>query len=294
MTPWLALVNPYAAHGRHAKTRVNAALGARNIPAEVIEVDGLPALRDVVDRAAGQNSNRFVAVGGDGTVNAVLNAILEHRWETVPVMAVLPAGSGCDLLRTFGIDNNIEQAADHLAGETTYPVDVGVAIGAWGRRYFLNVASTGATAAAAKTARSLPGWWGSFRYVGGLLGALPGSPRCEIVVEAGRRRFHGESLTVVLANGQYFGGGFNVAPRASMVDQLLDIQVFTARKREIGHLAAKVRGGHHLSDPAVRRYVAAEARVETTQPWMVEVDGEPIGTTPVLIRLQPGRILLKV
>ena len=294
MTPWLVLVNPYAARGRHAKTRVEAALRTRDIPADVLEVDGLPALRAAVRKATADRRNRFVAVGGDGTVNAVLNAVLGHRWETPPVLGVLPAGTGCDLLRTFGIGGRIDQAADRLAGETTYPVDVGLAIGEWGRRFFLNVASTGATAAAAAAAQRLPGWWGTFRYVGAMVGSLPGFRMCEIEVEAGERRFEGRSLAVICANGQFFGGGFNIAPRASMVDQLLDIQVITARKREVGRLVTKARGGHHLSDPGVRRYVTAEVRVETSEPWPVEVDGDPIGTTPVLVRLQAGRVMLKV
>ena len=294
MTPWLALVNPNAAQGRRAGPRVEAALRKHGIPGDVLEVDGIPALRDTVRTAASEGRNRFVAVGGDGTVNAVLNAVLEHEWPQPPTLGVLPAGTGCDLLRTFGIGNRIESAADRLAGGTTYPVDVGLAIGEWGRRFFLNVASAGATAAAALAAFRLPGWLGTLRYVGGVARSLPAFRRCEISLEAGSRRFAGESLAAVFANGQFFGGGFNIAPRASMVDQLLDIQVITARKREIGRLMSKARGGHHLSDPAVRRFVAPEVRLESAEPWPVETDGEPIGTTPVLLRLQDRRIRLKI
>ena len=294
MTRWLALVNPYAGRGRHAEARAKTALRSRQVPADVVVVDGIPALSDAVSRAIADGRDRFVAVGGDGTVNAVLNAVLGHPWDTPPVLGVLPAGTGCDLLRTFGIGNRIGDAADRLAGDTTYPVDVGLAIGEWGRRFFLNVAATGATAAAAVAALRLPGWLGTFRYVGGVAASLPGFRRSDIVLEAGGRRFEGKSLGVIVANGQFFGGGFNIAPRASMVDQLLDIQVITARKREVGRLMSKARGGNHLSDPAVRRYVAPEVRVEATERWPVEVDGDPIGETPLVVRLQAGRVVLKV
>ena len=294
MTRWLALVNPYAGRGRHAEARAETALRSRQVPADVVVVDGIPALSDAVSRAIADGRDRFVAVGGDGTVNAVLNAVLGHPWDTPPVLGVLPAGTGCDLLRTFGIGNRIGDAADRLAGDTTYPVDVGLAIGEWGRRFFLNVAATGATAAAAVAALRLPGWLGTFRYVGGVAASLPGFRRSDIVLEAGGRRFEGKSLGVIVANGQFFGGGFNIAPRASMVDQLLDIQVITARKREVGRLMSKARGGNHLSDPAVRRYVAPEVRVEATERWPVEVDGDPIGETPLVVRLQAGRVVLKV
>lgn len=294
MTPWLALVNPYAARSRHAATRVATALGRRNIPADVMEVDGIDALRDTVAGAFGQARTRFVAVGGDGTINVVLNALLAHEWDSPPVLGILPTGTGCDLLRTFGIGNRIESAADRLVGETTYPVDVGLAIGEWGRRFFLNVASVGATAAAAKASCRFPAWVGTFRYVGGVAASLPGFRMSEIVVDAGKRSFRGTALTAIFANGQFFGGGFNIAPRASMVDQLLDVQIITARKREVVRVMPKARGGHHLTDPAVRRFVAEEIRVETAEPWPVEADGEPLGTTPLLVRLQTDRIRLKI
>ena len=294
MTPWLVLVNPFASRSRHARVRVETALGNRDIPAEVLEVEGLDTLRDTVAQAAAERRTRFVAVGGDGTVNAVLNALLSHEWDSPPVLGILPAGTGCDLLRTFGIDNRIESAADRLAGDTTYPVDVGVAIGEWGRRFFLNVASIGATAAAAAASGRFPGWLGTFRYVAGVAASLPGFRISEVALDAGRRSFRGRALTVVFANGQFFGGGFNIAPRASMVDQLLDVQVITASKREVARLMPKARGGHHLTDPSVRRFVAGEVRVETLEPWPVEADGEPLGTTPLLVRLQAGRIRLKI
>ena len=269
MTPWLALVNPYAARGRGARARVEAAIRERGIAGDAVDVDGMAALEDTVGTAASEGRTRFVAVGGDGTVNAVLNALLAYEWREPPTLGVLPAGTGCDLMRTFGAGNRIESEVDRLAGETTYPVDVGLAIGQWGRRFFLNVASAGATAAAAAAALRLPGWLGTLRYVGGVAVSLPTFRRCEVSLEADRRRFSGESLAVVFANGQFFGGGFNIAPRASMVDQLLDIQVITVRKREVGRLMPKARGGHHLSDPAVRRFVASEVRLETSEPWPV-------------------------
>ena len=116
MIPWLVLVNPYASRARNACSRVENALEARGIAADVVEVDGFAALRDTVSKAVAEQRDRFVAVGGDGSVNAVLNEILSHDWDSPPILGVLPAGTGCDLLRTFGIEDQIESAVDHLAG----------------------------------------------------------------------------------------------------------------------------------------------------------------------------------
>jgi len=106
--------------------------------------------------------------------------------------------------------------------------------------------------------------------------------------------FPGPALTVVVANAQFFGGGFNIAPRASMVDGLLDVQIITSRRREVAALMRKARGGDHLADPGVRRFVAPEARIETDEPLPVEVDGEPLGRTPLVVRLQAGCLSLMV
>ena len=294
MTPWLVLVNPHAGRGRSVIADAVAALRSHSVPADVLEVDGLDALGDAVRDAAAADRRRLVAVGGDGTVNAVLNEIMAHGWNAAPLLGILPAGTGCDLLRTFGIGPDLDRAASRLAEGTPYPVDVGLAMGEWGRRYFLNVASAGATAAAARTAQRIPARLGSFRYVAAVAASLPSWRRIDARVEAGRREFSGLALTVVAANAQFFGGGFNIAPRASMVDGLLDIQVISSRRWEVAALMRKARGGDHLADPGVRRFVAPEARIEADPPWPVEVDGEPIGRTPLLVRLRAGSLRLMI
>ena len=73
------------------------------------------------------------------------------------------------------------------------------------------------------------------------------------------------------ANAQFIGAGFNIAPRAAMMDGLLDV-----------------------SDPAVRRFAVAEARVEAEGGWPVEADGEVLGETPVVFRVQQGLLSLKI
>lgn len=110
----------------------------------------------------------------------------------------------------------------------------------------------------------------------------------------GGRRFEGEALGMAAANAQFIGAGFNIAPRAAMTDGLLDVQVFTARRREVFRLTRKARTGGHLSDPAVRRFAVAEVRVEAEGCWPVEADGEVLGETPVVFRVQQGLLSLKI
>ena len=294
MTPWTVLVNPHAGKGRTAKARTIAALESRKVAAEVIEVDGLDVLQTVIDEAVAAGQTRYVSVGGDGTVNAVVNELLSHQWSRPPTLGVLPAGTGCDLLRTFGISQKLGEATQHLVGDDTYLIDVGVVSGEWGRRYFVNVGDAGVLGAAAEVASEISARWGTLRYVAALLRALPGFKGGHVNVVAGERRYQGDALAVIFANGQFFGGGFNIAPRATLVDGELDIQIIHCKKREALRLVPKVMRGLHLTDPAVKRFSAAEVQVETAIPWPVEIDGEFIGNTPVVARVLPGRIALKI
>lgn len=292
--PWLVLANPAAGVGEGRRERVEAALSERGIAAEVVEMRDRGTLREAVAEAAGAGRDRFAAVGGDGTVNAVVNEVLGHTWESPPVVGVLPAGTACDLLRTFAIPQTLEGAAGHLLGTDVYPVDVGVAMGEWGRRFFVNAATLGLLAEAVRTAGRMSPRWRSARYVAALLRVLPRFGRSPVRVEMGGRRFEGEALGMAVANAQFIGAGFNIAPRAAMMDGLLDVQVFTARRREVLRLTRKARTGEHLSDPAVRRFATAEVRVEAENGWPVEADGEVLGETPAVFRVQQGLLSLKI
>ena len=81
MSRWLVLVNPHAGRGRTALVRAEAALGQREIEADFAVVDGIGSLRDTVGEAFADDRDRFVAVGGDGSVNAVVNVNRDGMWD---------------------------------------------------------------------------------------------------------------------------------------------------------------------------------------------------------------------
>ena len=294
MTRWYVLVNPDASGGRNAPLRAAAALNRAGIDHDLV----VPATRgestELVHAAVGRGRTHFVAVGGDGTVNALVNDLLDADWGEPPVVGILPGGTGCDLIRTFGVPQDLDAAARHLLGDTTYVIDVGVAEGDWGQRHFVNVAQAGAAAAAVERAVRLPARLGPAKYPLGLALALPSFRRSLVRVTTERRVVESDALAVIAANGQFFGGGFNVAPRATLIDGELDLQVLSPAKRHAVRLVPRIRRGAHLSDRSVRRLSSAWALVETEHSWPVELDGDPVGNTPVRFGVSPGRIALKI
>jgi diacylglycerol kinase (ATP) len=288
---WLVLVNPNAGRRPSVAVRVRQVLSDIGVEATVEQVDGPEEMRRVAVASAATDD--LAVVGGDGTVSLVVDALMHAAPARMPVIAVLPGGSGCDLLKTFGIPGDLEGAARHLLGDQTYRIDVGRLDGAWGRRHFVNVAQTGAGAAAAETAPRLSRRLGTARYPLAFAARLPGFPIADVVLTGGRG-YRGRALAVIMANAQFFAGGWNVAPKAMLVDGELDVQIINARKRQAPAIVPRVIRGTHLTLPQVHRMSLPSLTVSTSVPWPVEVDGDHIGTSPFDARVIPGAIELKI
>jgi diacylglycerol kinase family enzyme len=115
-----------------------------------------------------------------------------------------------------------------------------------------------------------------------------------VTITTERRTYESEALAVIMANAQFFAGGWNVAPRATLVDGILDIQIINASKTQAPVIVPKVIKGTHLGDPSVRRFTAAEFKIETDPTWPLEADGDLVGNTTVSGRVVPAAIHLKI
>ncbi|MFP5333401.1 MAG: diacylglycerol/lipid kinase family protein [Acidimicrobiia bacterium] len=288
---WTVLVNRAAGRRPIDPIRVRSVLDDLGLESDIEVPEDQATMRAIaLDRSVDHD---LVVVGGDGSVSAVVDALMHSAPARMPVLGVLPAGTGCDLLKTFGIPGTLEGAARHLLGTNTYAIDVGRLDGAWGRRHFVNVAQTGAGAAAAETAPRMPRRIGAARYPAAFAARLPRFPRTEVRVIGGRG-YTGRALAVILANAQFFAGGWNVAPKAMLVDGELDVQVIDAAKLAAPGIVPRIVKGTHLGLPNVRRMSIGSLSVSTAVPWPVEADGDYLGTTPFDARVIPGAIHLKI
>ena len=296
---WLVLVNPSAGRKPVGIDRVRSALDHAGIVASIATPSSSEAMSGAITEARGQGVRHIAVVGGDGTANLAANAILGLQWRQEPVLGVLPAGTGCDLLRTFGLPQKLEEAARHLATSETYQIDVGLLEGDFGARHFLNVAQAGVGAGAVETAERLQRGWGQARYPLAFLRSLPAFPPAQVdligVNRRGEKIHHqGKALAVIWANAQFFAGGWNVAPRANLTDGRLDVQIIDTRKRRAPALVPKIIRGVHASDPAVRRFSWSACRLETKPVWPLEADGDLVGNTPVTVAVLAGALQLKI
>ena len=294
MTRWWVTVNPAAGRGRDLTRRVESALDVRAVDYELRTSETAEAVGGIIAQGRDLGYDSFLAVGGDGTANLVLNQLLKNAWAEPPTFGILPAGSGSDFVRTFAIPNELEAAADHLLDEDRYPVDVGLLMGLFGRRYFLNAVNAGIGARTVVEAGKFPDWMGSRRYLAGFWSALARTAPDDIRVECDKRTIAAVGWNVVIANGQFFGGGMNVAPRAAAGDGLFDVQVYSGPRRLAPAVIRRVVRGTHLTHTAVRRTTGRSVDVEIPHDWLVEADGEIVGKGPFSAEIVEGSLNFKI
>ena len=282
--------------GYHAEEAGRAALAAfaeLGVDASPIVTDDRDELGSSVVVAARQGHGVFIA-GGDGTMNAVVDALLGATDEPA-VVGVLPAGTGSDFARMFAFPADPAEAVRRAVAGDDYPIDVGVLSGRWGSRAVLNVGQAGIGGATARLADRLPRSWGPRKYELAFWGALPTFVPGPGRIEHDRGSVELERGVVVAAcNGEFFGGGMRIAPKASIVDGKFDLMVVDTHRAKALTLFPRMKQGLHLKDPAVRRILTASFRLETERPWPVEIDGDGVGETPLEGRVEPAALRLRV
>jgi len=286
----LLIVNPRAGNGRGGiRERLLTALAGVGIVPDVIGTTGPGDATRIAREQAEAGRRLIVAVGGDGTVHEVVNGMVDAETGEVrgddPVLGIVSAGSGCDLVRTFGLDRPPEVLARHLVTDATTRIDLGrVRLtgpdGSPTVRVFANVAEVGFGGTVAAVARRLPSGLGERRYRLGIVAAWGSFRRVATTVTHDGGEHQGDLCNVVVANGQFFGGGLKVAPRSLPDDGRLDVQAWGGSVTDVIRAGRQLRDGSHLARPDVRAWSSASVGVTTRRPTAVEADGEVLGTSP--------------
>jgi YegS/Rv2252/BmrU family lipid kinase len=244
------------------------------------------------EAAAAAPDALLVVVGGDGTVNEVVNGAPRAE------VAVLPCGTGQDFGRTHRIPSAFDDAVRIALGGEVRPIDLGrVAFAGGGSRLFANVASAGMSGAVARRANAMTkalGGRATFFYA--LTREFLAWQNTQVVVglDGGLRR-EGPMHDVIVANGRYHGGGMKVAPDARQDDGLFDVVLIgDVTKLDFLTTAPKLYSGAYLSHPKVEPLSSSTVVIESAEPLPLEVDGEPIGTTPARFEIVPSALRVHV
>jgi diacylglycerol kinase (ATP) len=243
-----------------------------------------------------------VAVGGDGTVNEVVNGLMAPGANRAgATLGVIITGRGSDLARTIGIPSDYSEACARLAGERTMTVDLGLVTfyqeGEQGQRYFVNVGGGGFDAEVAHRANRAPNFMGgTIPYLTSLVTTLMAyrNKAIDLILDD-QEPIRMVANSVVVANCQYFGGGMKVAPEADPNDGLFDVVVIgDIDKIEFLMTVPKVYDGTHITHPQVDTYRAKRVEVRSEQDLLLQVEGEVCGHTPLTFDIIPSALQIRV
>lgn len=296
LTPRVVIWNPQASRAREAEAlrRRIACDSLSHIVEATSRAHATRIAREV--KASAPPQTILVAAGGDGTVNAVLQGLipLENAGaEQEGTLAILPLGTGNDFSRHLGIAQDPLDAWNSFDHLETRRVDLG-----WVRhenegRIFCNSANYGNSSRIQRRIDSeAKKRWGALAYLGAATRVLPDLNRFEVSLRCdgqGPERF--DALNVILANARTAGGGIEIAPRASLVDGLLDVIVISeADLAELASAATDFVLGDYLDRNCVTYRRAQRVSVTGRHGVPLLVDGEPFSGNTYELEVIPGAI----
>ena len=282
-------------------------LEGRGIQAEFAETRRPGDATRLVHEARADGVECLAVMGGDGTLNEVSQGYLDPQGQPLagPDLALIPSGTGGDFRKTFALGSTLEEAVERLATAKPRPLDLGLLeitahSGEPIRRAFLNITSFGLGGLTDRLVNAGPKW------IGGRAAFFVDSLRALISYANApvRLRVDGETLleapivNVAVANGQYFGGGMKIAPDALPNDGLFDVIAMHDMTRAQGvALAPRLYQGTHLGQPGVRFARGAVIEAESLVPRaevLIDMDGETPGRLPLVARVAPGALKIRV
>ena len=255
-------------------------------------------LTHLAEQAVRGGATRVVVVGGDGTINEVVNGIAGAEGVE---LAVIPRGTGWDFVRTFDIPRDLEGAVEVALRGDVRELDLGrVDFRTWAgeeaRAYFANVASAGISGAIAKRANeSSKALGGKISYYWSTFAVFFGWRTGEMRVSVDDEIRGGKMIDVMACNGRFVAGGMMMTPEAEPDDGLFDVLLIgDVTKRDLLFVLPKTYRGKHLPHPRLEVLRGRVVSIDADEPLPIELDGEQPGTTPARLEVVPRALRLRV
>lgn len=301
------IVNPKAGAGAAGRTipTLQEVFQSQGITPDIQATAGPGNATELARRARDEHVDVIVVVGGDGTLNEVSQAYIDSDGAPLPGpdLALVPAGTGGDFRRVYGMRRDAREAVQRLLTAEPRPLDLGVADmvgedGAPVRRAFVNILSFGISGKLDRLVNETPKWLGGrAAFALGTLRSMASYQNAPVVVRVdGKEWFRGRVFAVAIANGTSFGGGMKVAPDARPDDGLFDVRVLGDLSLvEILPKWPSIYAGT-LRHPKVTgtRGSVVEAESADGRDVFIDADGETPGLLPLKAWIHPGALRIRV
>ena len=235
------------------------------------------------------------ALGGDGTFNEVINGVLKSEYAGETAVANVPCGSGNDFIGSISDIKDPEILLERYKEQRTRRVDAGRLNG----RYFMNISSVGFDAEIvlnAKKYKRLPMLNAELAYVISVFATLIHLKGYELEVSIdGGPPVSKSILFMVMANGNYYGGGMKAAPEAQLEDGLLNFGIVDCvKRRQVPFLLPRFMKGDHDGLDVLTKIPGKAMRVTSEKPVPVNIDGEIVLGKEIDVYLEEKVLLLLV
>ncbi len=211
-----------------------------------------------------------VAVGGDGTLNEVVNGLGQSGC----TLGLLPVGSGNDFARAVSLETKLDVALNKLLRGRIRAVDLGKV----NERYFHNGVGVGFDAHVVHTSLKVKRLRGNAIYLYSVLRTLFKYRPVSLAMEFNNQTHTSDYFMVTVGNGMSLGGGFYLTPDAQIDDGLFDLCLIQNMPMpSVLRNLLKVYSGKHKEDPRVEIVRTENLKIRSREPFAVHVDGELLG-----------------
>lgn len=301
-----AIINPNSSGGATGRNWQDLETEVRkNIGSFSFEFTDMPGSATKLTAAAiKENVHSIIVVGGDGTVSEAVNGYFSDKGKKKSTLSILNLGTGGDFCRTLGIPSDIHLALENFKKNRLTKVDVGhleykTKNGDAGERYFVNVAGCGMAGEVVEAVNKSAKRFGAFSYYLAATGKLLKYKNKKIRISMNGGPFQSHSIvTLAICNGQFFGGGMQIAPNSEITDGLFHITVL-----EDWSMAQKILLSRHLYNggiyncAGVKTYTCNKIVVEPEDPRdviLIDSDGDCPGILPMKAEVIPQAIHFRV
>lgn len=254
---YVFIINPASGKTDYDKIKENIIKTLENEEYEIYETKAPKEATEIASRFKNEKNTIVYSVGGDGTLNEVVNGIAEGKCK----LGIIPTGSGNDFYRTLK-----EAQTENVR------LDLGKVNG----RYFINIASVGMDAETCNNANKIKSKIKLHSsYYLALIHTFLTFKSKSLKLKIDKNVYASDYIIAAICNGKYYGGGFKIAPVASFDDNQFDIYLVSkAGKLKLIKILLALLKSEHEKYNEVRKYTGKNITITSENNLIVNIDGE--------------------
>ncbi len=254
---YVFIINPASGKTDYNKIKENIIKTLENEDYEIYETKAPKEAIQIANRFKNEENTIVYSVGGDGTLNEVVNGIAEGKCK----LGIIPTGSGNDFYRTL---------------KEAQTENVRLDLGKLNGRYFINIASVGMDAETCNNANKIKSKIKLHSsYYLALIHTFLTFKSKSLKLKIDKNVYAGDYIIAAICNGKYYGGGFKIAPVASFDDNQFDIYLVSkASKFKLIKILASLLKSEHEKYNEVRKYTGKNITITSENNLIVNIDGE--------------------